>query len=189
MRRQAGFTLIEILVVLVIVGMLMAALWSGLRIGVRGWHRVATTAQTLEARGTAERVLRLAIRNLAPDNPDCQGDEQHLVCAGMLPDAQTGRMTAVILALGIENQARLVLRWQARPPGLRQSGTEPIRNAVVLTPASSLSLRYFRPGAGWVDRWRAGDGTPDLVRVTIGGGPGAWPAIVEHPIAVFPAAQ
>src|SRR5438309_1990852 len=57
-RTERGFTLIEVIVALTIMGLLVSIAFSGVRISLDGWDRGARKIAALEQRATVERLLR-----------------------------------------------------------------------------------------------------------------------------------
>jgi prepilin-type N-terminal cleavage/methylation domain-containing protein len=94
-RSQAGFTLLEILVVVVVLGLLLVGLTQGVRAGLTMWEaqsrRIGSTAE-LDA---AARILRGLLNGIAPPsegvgiasgNPaETRGTATSLVFVGNLP--------------------------------------------------------------------------------------------------------
>jgi len=56
--RNSGFTLIEVMVSLTIMGIIMTVAFEGLRIGLDGWTRGSRTIDELDRRATVERLLK-----------------------------------------------------------------------------------------------------------------------------------
>ena len=125
--QQSGFTLLELLVALVVLGFLVVGLTQGIRTGLAMWG-----AQTRRLSETAEldagaRVLRMLLTNmtaLSPGNvgtgaatpnaaiPNIGASSDKLTFVGDLPTGLgTTRRANITLEL---NQERLVLRWTPR---------------------------------------------------------------------------
>src|SRR5271167_1315804 len=121
--RQSGFTLLEMLVVIVVLGFLVIGLTQGVRAGMALWHaqqrRVGETAE-LDA---SARVLRSLLTGAAAPIPGgfgpgtaagggIKGDANHLTFIGNLP---TGLGVTRRADISIElHDGRLVLRWTPR---------------------------------------------------------------------------
>ena len=117
---QGGFTLLEMLVVVVVLGFLVVGLTQGVRAGLALWsaqqRRVGETAE-LDA---SARVLRVLLTGVAAATPggfgpgaaaggEIKGDASHLSFVGDLP---TGLGTTRRADISIElDGRRLVLRW------------------------------------------------------------------------------
>jgi len=57
-QQTAGFTLIEVMVSVAIVGMLMTFMSSGLSVGLDSWERGTDAIREMESRASVERLLR-----------------------------------------------------------------------------------------------------------------------------------
>ena len=195
--RQSGFTLIEILVALAVLGFLLVGLTQGVRAGLKMWsaqrHRLADTAQ-LDASARLLRNLLTAIPQIAPDG-FAKGEEGEEGVRGtvreftFVGDMPTGLGTTRRADMRLElDRHRLVLLWAPHaheqlvgaPP--RPSETE------LVGAVESLQLAYWSlPAAGqpahWVEVWR-GPGTPPLIRLRLvfeKGDPRRWPALIAAP--------
>lgn len=186
---DAGFTLLELLVALVVLGFILAGLAQGVRYGLR-----ATDAQVrlLAERGeldAVDRALRHLIERMDPgtgrDGAGIQGTAGRLVFVSELPEASglsTGRAE---FALGVDGARRLVLRATPRPPG-RPFVPPPLPiETELLRDVAGIELAYWPRGANarWVSSWIAND-LPMLIRLRVTFLPGDkrhWPDIVAGP--------
>ena len=66
MRRQAGFTLIEMVVAMALLGAMMLLLYSGLTFGLRGWDAADVSGRRTADRRIAENFLRREISETFP---------------------------------------------------------------------------------------------------------------------------
>jgi general secretion pathway protein J len=192
--RQAGFTLLELLVALVVLGLLMLALTQGTRFGLTAWEMQARGIATRDDLAAADRALRRMIEQMHPGTAD---EEPHV--AG-LPGALSFRTelplpagvapaTPVQAALGVVATQRLVLRWTPYPAATRLGPPAPAVETVLLRGVDHLELAYWRPArrgdaGGWQRDWRLRE-LPGLVRIRIvfpPGDPRHWPDIVAAPM-------
>ena len=60
-RRQPGFTLLEMLIALAVIGLIMLLLFGGLRLASRTWEGVESKAQATEAQRLARGFLRRSL--------------------------------------------------------------------------------------------------------------------------------
>ena len=195
--RQSGFTLLEILVVVVVLGFLVVGLTQGVRAGMALWH-----AQQLRVGETAEldasaRVLRTLLTGAAAATPGAfgpgaaaggqiKGDANHLSFVGDLP---TGLGTTRRADISIElRDGRLVLRWT---PHLHEISFGPPPQPTVtelISGVARLEIAFWgtttpdQPAA-WQTRWD-GPSAPGLIRIRVVFAKGDrrhWPDLIATP--------
>jgi general secretion pathway protein J len=189
-RRNAGFTLLEVLVALVVLGLLMATLAQGMRIGLGAMtvgQRIGAGVDGLEA---TERTLRALLGRAAPSDTATQdraftGLAQGMAFTTTLPEGLgTPLPVEADVSLLVADGHRLELRW--RPHHRNWIVTPPPPATVVLQEGvAGLALEFFEPGADgrggrWLSSWRGGD-LPRLVRIRVtfpDGDRRHWPDIV-----------
>ena len=194
--RQSGFTLLEILVALVVLGFLMVGLTQGVRAGLTMWgaqtRRVGETAD-LDA---GARVLRRLLSGIslpsaggflvASSTEKFEALPDSLTFVGNLPTGfGTTRRADITLEL---HEGRLVLRWTPRRHELSIAPPpEPIETELIRR-VERFDLAYWgspSPGepAGWQSRWDRRD-IPELIRVRLGFAKGdrrRWPDLIAAP--------
>jgi general secretion pathway protein J len=194
--RQSGFTLLEILVALVVLGFLMVGLTQGVRAGLTMWgaqtRRVGETAD-LDA---GARVLRRLLSGIslpsaggflvASSTEKFEALPDSLTFVGNLPTGfGTTRRADITLEL---HEGRLVLRWTPRRHELSIAPPpEPIETELIRG-VERFDLAYWgspSPGepAGWQSRWDRRD-IPELIRVRLGFATGdrrRWPDLIAAP--------
>ena len=194
--RQSGFTLLEILVALVVLGFLMVGLTQGVRAGLTMWgaqtRRVGETAD-LDA---GARVLRRLLSGIslpsaggslgASSTEKFEALPESLTFVGDLPTGfGTTRRADITLDL---HEGRLVLRWTPRRHELSIAPPpEPIETELIRR-VERLDLAYWgaaSPGqpAGWQSQWDRRD-IPELIRVRLGFATGdrrRWPDLIAAP--------
>lgn len=196
-RPDGGFTLLEILVALVVLGFLMLGLSQGTRYGLQ-----ALTAQgrLLEERAeldAVDRALRRLIERMDPGGPnqapDIQGGRTTLAFTSELPAAAAGAAGLADVALML-NGSRLVLRWAPRINAERFAPPPAPAEAELLRGVQQLDLAYWRratndnPASGWTDAWSE-QALPELVRIRLvfpSGDRRRWPDIVAAPLRERP---
>ena len=128
-----GFTLVELLIALALMGLITLLLFSGLRLGASAWEGVETVAERNAepriARNFLERVLTQA--RPAQVSYDAQellvfaGDGQNLELVAPLSE-HVGTPGLYVLRLGLEAENQLVLtRWLLHPDVLEGFGGIP----------------------------------------------------------------
>jgi general secretion pathway protein J len=196
--QQTGFTLLEVLVVLVVLGLLVVGLTQGVRAGLTMWdaqtRRVGETSE-LDA---AARILRILLTGIAA-NPsggvspgaagtaaEFEGRPDSLAFVGDLP---TGIGSTRRAEIKIELRgARLVLSWTPRRHELSSTPPPKPVETELMRGVERLDLAYWgspAPGQppGWQGQWD-GPGMPELVRVRLGFAKGdrrRWPDLIAAP--------
>jgi len=114
--RQAGFTLLEILVALVVLGLLVAGLAQGVRFGLLAWHRQLGQLAEDADLDAVDRTLRRAIEQIDPGNrhdaPEMRGSAASVEFTSLLPQSAafvSDRRAEMRLLVDPAHQ--LVLRW------------------------------------------------------------------------------
>ena len=196
-RRQAGFTLLEIIIALLVLGFLVVGLTQGVRAGLKMWdaqrRRLADTSE-LDAAGRVLRNLLTGIPQIAPEGfakgaegrGGVRGGADRFTFVGDMP---TGLGTVRRADIRIEiDRHRLVLLWaphrheQLAGPPPRPTETE------LVGKVERLELAYWgqpSPGqpAQWLADWR-GPGNPPLIRIRLAfekGDPRHWPDLIAAP--------
>lgn len=179
--RTAGFTLLEVLVSLVLLGFVLVALAGGIQFGARAWN----AQETREAKGAELDAVYKLLRRLIVDarplalitngSPGIplymNGQPNGMSFVSDLPEAiGRGGNYDVVLALG--GDGRLVLRWR---PHMRTApgGSAPsYEETELIRGVEALEIRYFAPPSagqesGWLSEWRRPTALPALVQVKL----------------------
>ncbi|GCE91855.1 prepilin-type N-terminal cleavage/methylation domain-containing protein [Komagataeibacter diospyri] len=167
---DAGFTLLELLVVLVIFGVLLATLGQGTYFGVTVFERQRRSIGESERLIDLDGLLRPMIEQADPgsslDTRTLTGTHHGMVFRTRLPEgaamASADRLADVRLTR--EGNA-LLLSWLPHQHVMPRGLPGPPQRAVLLSPVSDLEISYFARGQ-WLAEW-ATDGFPDLVRIRI----------------------
>lgn len=183
MRREAGFTLLEMMVALVVLGLLLAGLAQAIRFGLGTYTRESAILAVTGRQEAVDRALRRLIELAHPGQ--AAGSARRLRLITTQPDsvATTQRRIDVTLFLAGHD---LMLGWTPHLPGIAL-GPPPRPQAVVLArDITGLRIAYWWPktifGAPvWRSRGPAG-GLPRLIRVQITGRDRhPWPALIAAP--------
>lgn len=191
---QGGFTLLEVLVALVVLGFLMVGLTQAVRSGVAlhhaQRHRLAKTADLDSAMRLLRRVFtRLPVNPsthrllAAPDGTAFNGGADRVSFVGDLPNGvgTTGRAE---MTLSVEG-GRLVLSWRSHRHARLLGPPPPLTRTILLDHVKQLQLAYWGSPAGngdptWRPRWQ-GVQAPQLIRIRIRfekGDPRRWPDLI-----------
>jgi general secretion pathway protein J len=189
---EAGFTLLEILVALVVLGFLLLGLAEGVRFGLRAWDSETKLVDRRADMDGMERVLRGLVNEADPGDfnepTPFHGKPHTLALVSRLPMAASALVTRnADVGLGVDAKHRLVLRWSLRPHAERLTKPEKPQETVLLEGVEDIAFSYLRgadQGGGWVDTWELPT-LPLLVRITIGfpkDDRRHWPAIEAAPL-------
>jgi prepilin-type N-terminal cleavage/methylation domain-containing protein len=177
-RSERGFTLVELLIALAIVGALLAIAFGGLRVALSAWRQgedraeahqhVRSVALTL-ARAMSAAYPYRASRSLAPEPVVLfAGTEQRVefvTQAPPFPAAIPIAFTAVIFEFNEGGEPGLVVRQQALP------NQDPFAKATLVyrdPTVTSVKLAYLDE-SGWRDSWDGAEtkAAPRAVRLSV----------------------
>jgi len=191
---QSGFTLLEILVALTVLGLIMLGLGQGLSFGLTAWTTQARTIAARDELGATERLLRGLIERMEPgeenEPPPLQGHPGAIQFRSTLPvAADLLRFRAASIALGVDDAHRLVLRAQPNPRAIPLAQPTPVIEEVLLRGLDRIEISYWRrpsrqAPAAWLRDW-SGNDLPGLIRVRLVFSPATkrhWPDIVAAPM-------
>jgi general secretion pathway protein J len=179
-RGERGFTLLEVLIAISIVGMLLVIAFGGLRVALSAWrqgddradgHQHIRGVALVVTRGLGAAYPYLGTRGLSPDRVVLfKGEERRIefvTQAPPFPLAAPIAFTAVVIALEEGEQPGLVIRERALP------NRDPFTDAPVVfrdPSVTALTLSYMDDGGGWKDAWEgeSEEKIPRAVKVTVG---------------------
>lgn len=181
--RRSGFTLVEMMVALVVLGLVVAGLSQGLRFGLQAWDRAAALIEAGNTLDAVDRTLRGMVVQMHPGRPSqpapIVAGRASLSFVTMLPGVAPQRVEAVLL---VDDRQRLVLRWRPYSNG-RTAQPVDFTETELLRGVSGLALGYWGPDSGWTESWSAPD-LPALIRIRLGTvqpGNRRWPDIIVAP--------
>jgi general secretion pathway protein J len=190
-RRNGGFTLLETLVALVVLGFLIVGLTHGVRTGLALWNAQSRRLGEAADLDAAERTLRNLLSGVptaptgdaGPGTVTFDGSPDRLTFVGDLP---TGLGTTQLANIKLElSGGRLVLSWT--PHRHEISGAPPPKPMVteLVGGIKRLELSYWgsteadQPAA-WQGQWQ-GPQLPGLIRVRVvfpAGDRRHWPDLI-----------
>jgi general secretion pathway protein J len=191
--RANGFTLLEILIALTVLGFLFVGLTQGVHFGLLAWATEARLTAGNDDFNVLDNTLRHLIEVADPgddiDAAPFSANRERLDCITLLPNAYGGTLGRRIQAtLLVDVDHRLMLHWQPAARATRLRGLPEPTDTELLRGVSRIELAFWRPGGAWVSTWRSPD-LPTLVRVSLHFLPGdrrRWPDIVAAPMLSRP---
>lgn len=195
LRQARGFTLLELMIGLALLGLIMTLIFAGLQLTIRGWDETEATSERVNRVRQARALL---LRELAAVYPYRwkNNSEMNLAFVGATnglkfvsstpPRAGRGGLNLVELLLGKNDKGmQLLMRRRIPATELRDfDDMERAESVVLLDDMESVAFEYFgadTPSAKpyWRDKWEDRQRLPRLVRVNLRtkGAP-PWPAII-----------
>jgi len=177
-QLERGFSLVEAIVALVLMGLVLSALGTITAQWLPAWHRGLDRAQRNE-------VIGIALQRIAADVSAAEYVPPHRQTRQPLFDGSQSSVTFVRTALGPNaggpgldvvrigmTDADVAVRWRARftPLAAGASVAEQVdfRNPVrLLDPPLRLSFAYAGPDRIWNSSWRNHVRLPAMIRLTI----------------------
>lgn len=189
-NTQAGFTLLEVLVAMALLGFLSTMLLGGVQLAMRimdSSRRHSDAAATIPAaydflRTQIAQTLPILRENLPPDQRtvDFDGSRESLrivtLAASHLPPAAMGDSVYQVLLLQREtthNSNSVVIAWQPYWRADRDVQQTAVRRSVLFEAITAMEISYFgtpdsRQTAAWHAEWKNRPTLPTLVRIRLG---------------------
>jgi general secretion pathway protein J len=199
-RRSQGFTLLELLIGMTLVGFILSLLFAGLNLGTRSWEAGEQRMVTSSRQAVVVDFIRRAIEQTYPlrwrvgeeDRLAFVGEAESLRFVGTVAmhDGASGNHLIALDLVDGETGRDLVMRWQLPDPGA--PGFEPIEQAepkVLIKAVQEMALAYFGAQSetedpAWHDQWIDQKTPPALIRLQLTMENGeTWPDIVAAPRA------
>jgi len=192
--RDDGFTLLEILVALAILGFILIGLGQGLRFGISAWTLQSRGIAARDDIGATERLLRGLIARIDPG-----GEEEPASLRGLpgamqfrstLPSgADIGGTRAVEAGLGVDAAHVLMLRLTPNPRATPLGPAQAVIEEALLAGLDRMEIAYWHPArrdvaGGWQTSWTV-RGLPALIRIRLvfpTGDSRHWPDIIAAPM-------
>lgn len=194
MKRQAGFTLIEMTVALALLGLVSVLIFESLRFGQRSYESATHKGAAVWEVFAAQRLLRNLVEEAYPQQsgdsmsraePGLQGDAQRMSVTAPAPLAMGGAGNyryEVALRANPAGENDLVIRWRAQMLDSVGAGASNAAEEILLKRVAGLRLSY-QNATGWSERWGE-PGLPRLVRMQVTFAPGDvrnWPDMIAAP--------
>jgi general secretion pathway protein J len=186
--HEAGFTLLEIIVALVVFGLILVGLTQGLHLGLTAWRQQVRGVEATSDLDSVDRTLRQLLVEMEPGRPidpvNINGTQQRLAFTSVLPQAlQRADWRRADMALLVDARHQLILRWSPHLHVQRLIAAPPPEDAILLPNVMRLELSYWADG-GWKGAWQSRI-PPTLVRLRLlfpVGDARRWPDIIVAPV-------
>jgi general secretion pathway protein J len=191
-QPQRGFTLIELVVAMALLGAMMVLLYSGLTFSLRSWDAGDANGRLTADRRIGENFLRREISELFPmrwKDPMTlkfafEGDAQHLRFVSSRPAGLSqGGLSLVGLQVEQADSSRvrnLVMRRAMPDDEAKDFGPlERAGRSILIADVDSVAFEYF--GAendfttpAWTASWPTPGRIPEMIRMRVKTGDGEW---------------
>lgn len=194
--KSDGFTLVEMLVAVSLIGLLSLGLASAMGLGIRTWNTSSSVNEKLDTSRAAQAALRQLLSATYPQwtygNPafvDFSGSSEEIEFISQAPLAlnHPGYARFNLAVVESNGDQSLVLKLG---PDIKAPGAASETNEVqLLANVESIEFSYFgptetSPTPTWQPRWQNRNELPRLIRVeAVGRGKLAdlWPTLIVKP--------
>lgn len=168
-RRDDGFTLLEMIVALVVLGLLLAGLAQAVRFGLSAYQGQSAKLARSDQLATTDRALRRLIDDAISGQRS--GTADHLYLITRLPDSVRTADRTIDAQIFVDRRHDLVLAWTPHEFGQNLRPATSPRRHILLHDVADIKLSYWFQATAfaapqWHDTGPAG-GLPSLIRLRI----------------------
>jgi general secretion pathway protein J len=200
-RRDAGFTLLELLVAMALLALLMVLLFGGLRFGARAWDSSQAHSTGMDevrlVQGELQREIEQAYPywlTTDPLNPsiDFHGAPDSMNFLAPVPQvvAGGGRARIAFERRGDGRYEQLMMRAEPELSSGGNAWEEPLLRNIAFVGFSYYGSENPDEPPVWHDRWDGARALPTLIRVHVAfpkGDARVWPELIVAPHIVVDA--
>lgn len=187
-RREAGYTLLEMLVALVVFGLVMAGLAQSWRFGLAAWSGSERHIVGSEDMAAVDTALRSMIAQAIPGS--MTGRPGGLAFTTRLPQGAGGLRGLADIAIQPGADGTLLLSATPHAAGVPLASSPPPAFETLASDVVEVRVSYLTPRDGappaWSNKW-SGTGLPLLVRIHLRfAGGHDWPDLIAAPVDTTP---
>ena len=201
--QQTGFTLLELLIAMTLLGMILVLLFGGLRLGVRSWDASQKQVDSLNTVRSLENFLRRELsqtypyvwKNVPGSRVAFVGERNKLNFVAQLP-SRVGGGGLYLISVELEQRAKAQrIVWKHLPVSSQMRDFSALAEIPEMVLAASelgnvedIWLTYFgqeneSAAPRWLDRWENSTRLPMLIRLQVKlTNSGQWPDFVVAPM-------
>lgn len=200
---MSGYSLLELVIALALLGFIAVATSSGVQFGARAWEASEAKVEAIERVQGAQNLLRTLLQRAMPRELDpsfavdldlFRGTASTLSFTASAPSAfgAEGLTRFDLRVDGAQGARRLVLSWQSASRGGEA------RSQTLISGAETIAISYGEREQGaamvWSDAWQDKSGAPALVTIRVTFPKGAersWPLftartrITQDPLCLY----
>ena len=197
--RERGFTLLEVLIAMTLLGLLMMLLFGGMRLGTRAWETNSNRIEAITQIQISHQIIRRMLSQAYPlvdanaisnvtggRRVEFRGDQESIAFTGLMPaHLGVGFHRFRLLVNDDGGASRLVLLWRRIAYDGNDDGVAD-NEAILIERIAGARFSYFGVAADgddpeWHQAWDNPAHLPALVRLEIDfpdGGGRFWPDLV-----------
>lgn len=201
--QHSGFTLLELLIALTLLGMILVLLFGGLRLGVRSWDASQKQVDSLNSIRSLENFLRQELsliypyvwKNASEGRVAFLGERNRLSFVAPLP-SRVGGGGLYLVSVELQQRSKVQsIFWKHIPLSSQMQNFSALAEIPEMVLAASdldnveeIWLTYFgqeneSAAPRWLDRWENSIRLPMLIRVQVKLSNNAqWPDFVVAPM-------
>lgn len=201
--QHSGFTLLELLIALTLLGMILVLLFGGLRLGVRSWDASQKQVDSLNSIRSLENFLRQELsliypyvwKNASEGRVAFLGERNRLSFVAPLP-SRVGGGGLYLVSVELQQRSKVQsIVWKHIPLSSQMQNFSALAEIPEMVLAASdldnveeIWLTYFgqeneSAAPRWLDRWENSIRLPMLIRVQVKLSNNAqWPDFVVAPM-------
>lgn len=194
-----GFTLLELLIAITLLGLIMATLFGGLRLAARSWDAGEARVDRATHLRAVTRFLKNQLNNVYPmrwkksATPALAfiGEKDSIQFIGQLPSHfRVGGLRLISFSMEAQDNSRtLIMKSAARhTDDVDFASLETAEKTELMKDVEEMEFSYFgaettEAEPKWLSRWQDPQRLPNLIKVTLKPKNSAeWPALIVAPI-------